>query len=309
MDVRNLTIALSCIACAGAPKTPHDEPSCAGVGPEFAQDPASTSVPFTRFAGHILVVTARIAGGPEEKFVLDTGAGINVISTAVCARIHCALSGEHEGQRMSGQTLKVPMTTVPSLAFGSYARKDVAAGVLDLEALGLGTDFAGFLSLAFFENVPFTIDYKQSRVLVESAATLPTRRTSGRSVKVRVAKKGAEVGVFLPVVLPNGAGAELEVDTGSDSLILHEKFMKPLGFDPGGANVKRREGQDETKHTYVRYFSVLEAPIRLGMSDASASNLPIMFQTIIYDGLVGDAFLKRFTVTYDLPHTEMIFGP
>jgi hypothetical protein len=26
-----------------------------------------------------------------------------------------------------------------------------------------------------------------------------------------------------------------------------------------------------------------------------------MFQEIIYDGLVGDRFLRNFTVTYDLP--------
>jgi hypothetical protein len=56
---------------------------------------------------------------------------------------------------------------------------------------------------------------------------------------------------------------------------------------------------------------VLAAPVRIGTgtSDASAANLPVMFQSIIYDGLVGDALLKRFTVTYNLPKSEMIFGP
>jgi hypothetical protein len=34
-----------------------------------------------------------------------------------------------------------------------------------------------------------------------------------------------------------------------------------------------------------------------------------MFQRIIYDGLVGDAFLRRFTVTYDLPRERVVFGP
>jgi hypothetical protein len=33
----------------------------------------------------------------------------------------------------------------------------------------------------------------------------------------------------------------------------------------------------------------------------------VMFQKIIYDGLVGNAFLRNFVVTYDLPNTRMIF--
>jgi hypothetical protein len=34
-----------------------------------------------------------------------------------------------------------------------------------------------------------------------------------------------------------------------------------------------------------------------------------MFQRIIDDGLVGDAFLRRFTVTCDLLRERVIFGP
>ena len=33
-----------------------------------------------------------------------------------------------------------------------------------------------------------------------------------------------------------------------------------------------------------------------------------MFQEIIYDGLIGDRFLRNFTVTYDLPRSRMIFA-
>ena len=33
-----------------------------------------------------------------------------------------------------------------------------------------------------------------------------------------------------------------------------------------------------------------------------------MFQRIVYDGLVGNSFLKNFTVTYDLANLRMIFA-
>ncbi len=34
----------------------------------------------------------------------------------------------------------------------------------------------------------------------------------------------------------------------------------------------------------------------------------VMFQKIIYDGLVGDRFLRNFTATYDLAAARMIFA-
>ena len=33
-----------------------------------------------------------------------------------------------------------------------------------------------------------------------------------------------------------------------------------------------------------------------------------MFQKIIYDGLVGDSFLKNFVVTYDMQRERMVFA-
>ena len=38
------------------------------------------------------------------------------------------------------------------------------------------------------------------------------------------------------------------------------------------------------------------------------SDPEVMFQKIIFDGLVGDAFLRNFIVTYDLPAARMIFA-
>ncbi len=35
----------------------------------------------------------------------------------------------------------------------------------------------------------------------------------------------------------------------------------------------------------------------------------VMFQKIIYDGLVGFYFLREFDVTYDLQNSQMIFLP
>jgi len=97
---------------------------------------------------------------------------------------------------------------------------------------------------------------------------------------------------------------------GSDSLILDESLADAVGVDLQRDGVRRVQGQDETGHAYTRSFTRLEGSVRATGAPAVAQPDPeVMFQRIIYDGLVGDAFLRRFTVTYDLPHERVIFGP
>ena len=112
----------------------------------------------------------------------------------------------------------------------------------------------------------------------------------------------------MPVVLPNGQTVSAEVDTGSQALILDERFMKPLGISPKSSTVKRRDGKDETGHSYARYFSKLDKGVHLpGAPQMVVAPMEVMFQKIIYEGLVGHYFLEHFRVTYNLPEAQMIF--
>ena len=96
---------------------------------------------------------------------------------------------------------------------------------------------------------------------------------------------------------------------GSDSLILDERLADAVGVDLHRDGVRQVQGQDETGHAYTRSFTRLEGSIRATGAPAVAQPDPeVMFQRIIYEGLVGDAFLRRFTVTYDLPRERVVFG-
>jgi len=70
------------------------------------------------------------------------------------------------------------------------------------------------------------------------------------------------------------------------------------------------EQRDETGHDYTRHFTSFPGPIAPVAAPACEQvEVPVMFQTIIYDGLIGDEFLRQFTVTFDLPRARMILGP
>jgi hypothetical protein len=110
--------------------------------------------------------------------------------------------------------------------------------------------------------------------------------------------------------LPGNRTVEVEIDMGSDTLILDETLAEPLGVDLHHHGVRRIEDRDETGHAYTRFFTGLTGSIHATEAPSVAQTDPeVMFQRIIYDGLVGDAFLRRFTVTYDLPRGRVVFGP
>jgi len=115
--------------------------------------------------------------------------------------------------------------------------------------------------------------------------------------------RGVAITLFAPLKLADGTVAKVEVDTGSDSLILHRRFLPPTG------EFKVVRAKDETNHAFERFFGKLEAPTWLGGLPAlERKGQRVMFQEIIYDGLIGHDFLRNYTVTFDMPHSRMILG-
>jgi hypothetical protein len=268
---------------------------------------APTTIPFRYGADHFLIVPVTVAGVKQE-FVFDTGIGINLISKTLCKQLGCKETGKHTGKRMSGQELTIPTTTVSSFAVGLKKLETVPVGVFDMDALMPEEKVGGFVSLGFFEKFPISVDYTNKMITFETEESLKKIRAEGVAVPIKIDRQDDAVGIFLPLRLPNDQETMLEVDTGSQALILDEKFMKGLGISPADPKVKRRDGTDETGHKYARFFTTLSGSVHLPSSKTmGVDSLSVMFQKIIYDGLVGHYFLREFRVTYDLPRKEMIF--
>jgi hypothetical protein len=259
---------------------------------------------------HLVVVPAAV-GGIETRLVLDTGIGLTVLSESLGARAGCEPTGaSFEGKRMSGQSVSVPLAHARSLALGGLERHEVEVGLLDMS--GFPRELAGidgFVGLDFLAEVPFTVDYAAGRVVLESDESLAERRRAGIPVGVSIEREGPAVDVFCALTIPGGRAIAVEVDMGSDALILDERFAAETGVDLGADGVRRVDGTDETGHAYTRWFTKLSGEIHPPSAPELAQHAPdVQFQCIIHDGLVGDAFLRRFAVTYDVAGAELIFG-
>lgn len=259
-----------------------------------------------------MVIPVRVNGN-DSTFILDTGAGVNVLSKTLSDRLACKHDGEVTGKRMSGQSMTMKLVTLPSLQVGSSLQKNLPMAAWKLEDVLAGApDLArveGLVSLEFFRKLPFTIDYSQKLVCIENSESLKKRLTAGISIPIQITHKHAQTCISMLVWFSNGSFARVEVDTGSGALILDEKYMKEFAIRKDSIDVKTVKGVDETGNAYVRYFTKLPVDVFLAQSRKFTQIKPtVQFQKIIYDGLVGDGFLGNFIVTYDLPHKRMIFA-
>jgi Aspartyl protease len=268
----------------------------------------TSAVPFAYLA-HVLTIPVTV-GDIATKFIFDTGIGLSLISEALAAKVGCHPDGStFTGRRMSGQAVTVPLGTLASLRVGASQLRHVPVGIFDMHAMaGLG-DVEGFMSLSCFRALPVTVDYRAGLLIFEDEASLARRVGAGTPVAVHVSHDGCSTDLMLGIDLPTGRPISVEVDTGSDTLILNQRLAAESGIDLHGPGIRQVKSSDETGHEFVRYFTALRGDITVsGAPSIRMADPQVMFQEIIYDGLVGDSFLRNFATTYDLASSRMIFA-
>ncbi len=282
------------------------------LGPRSVRPGVTAPIPFER-VGHLLVVPVNLGQGLDSRFILDTGIGVNLVSRSLAAAAGLVPTPEiARGRRMSGQEIAMPVERLPYLRLGERTWTDLSVSTLDMEGFHpMLRDLGGFLSLGPFQDLPFTLDYARQLLELHEGEDRRYREAPGYAeVPLYAVWEGPAVSVQMDLELPEGSRARVEVDTGSEDLILHERYMERLRVTPGQPAVRTVEGRDETGHAYTRHFARVAGEVRTsGAPTIGHSDLNIMFQRIIYDGLVGDAFLKRFNVTIDLPSSRIGFTP
>jgi hypothetical protein len=259
-----------------------------------------TTVAFDRLA-HLVRVPVRL-GGDDLHFLVDTGIGITVVNERLSQRSDVeTLDETYAGRRMSGQLVEAPLVRLPTLGVGDYAVDGHVAASVDL-----GDGFDGILGPSYFADRIVTTDPLAGTFTVHDEGAL----VEGIEVPLEIHRDGRSVDPFAELVLPSGRTVLVEVDTGSDCLILDARFMGECGVEVGGPGVSAREGVDETGHSYVRYNATLPGAVHLKAAPETGQTDPkVIFQEIIHDGLIGSEHLYRYSFSFDLAGERLVLSP
>ncbi|MFI6831514.1 retropepsin-like aspartic protease [Kribbella sp. NPDC050241] len=265
-----------------------------------------TTVGFDRVQ-HLVRVHVRL-GDAEYRFLVDTGIGITVVASAIASRADVLPTGEtYTGRRMSGQEVEAPLVRLPVLGVGDYAVDGQVAGVADLGDADDPNGFAGIIGPGFFENHTVTTDPDAMTLTVLPRESF---QADGPEVPLDVRRESVSVDPFTQLVLPSGREICVEVDTGSDSLILDTRFMADCGVDLESPDLETRTGTDETGYEWTRRWVTIPGSVHLAAAPETAQSSPrVQFQDIVHDGLVGAGYLERYRMTFDVTGARLVLGP
>ena len=258
---------------------------------------AQTTVPLEVADGGYLYVHARVADGVDARLLLDTGAGINTISESILTQLgdRARDAGTHTGTRHNGETITGRIWSISSLALGALRKENVVVGGFAPR----GAD--GMLSMDFFRDQSFTLDFKAGTLTLESPATV--REIAGRAaiVPIRLAGHGPQLDFFVRVCAGDSVTAEAEFDTGAgfNMLMLQTSYMQRLGVTPA----QRATGPMEY---YVHSTFLPEMHYCAAPAVRSEKQFVGFKAGLIYEGLVGHGAFRDRRLTIDIPGRRML---
>lgn len=248
--------------------------------------------------GGYLYVRARVAGDVDVRLLLDTGAGINTLSESVLARLGARAreAGTHTGTRHDGERITGTIWSVPSMAIGGFAKRDVVVGAF------APRNADGLLSMDFFRDQPFTLDLKAGTLTIETPGSVARIAARATAIPVRLAPNGPnELGLFVRVCAGDGVAAEAEFDTGAgfNMLMLQPSYMERLGIHPPAG--ERGPLEYYVQSTFLPELHYCEAPT------VRTTRQFVGFKAgLIYEGLVGHGAFRDRRLTIDLPGRRML---
>lgn len=258
---------------------------------------AQTTVPLEVADGGYLYVHARVADGIDARLLLDTGAGINTISESILNQLgdRARDAGTHTGTRHNGETITGRIWSVSSLSLGALRKENVVVGGFAPR----GAD--GMLSMDFFRDRPFTIDFKGGTLTGETPAHLAEIAAHATSIPIRLSGHGPQLDFFVRLCVGDTLSAEAEFDTGSgfNMLMLQTSYMQRLGITPGGRPVGPMEYYVHS--TFLPELHYCAAPA------VRTEKQFVGFKAgLIYEALVGSGAFRDRRLTIDIPGKRML---
>ena len=236
------------------------------------------------------VLEGEIAG-TTRKYLLDTGAGLTLVSPQTAKAAGCEPWGRLTGFRMMGERSDGPRCEGISMTIGGLTFTPPVMTLINMGKLNpKDAELDGVVGLNLFEGRTITIDFAAGMLTVESDASAAERVRAMRPLPIRLKREVDGLALAVVAEVPTAKGKILlELDSGNGGTILVSKPVAELvGMDPTAEGKQRAD------------FAVL-GDIRATTEDAFTPDL-------IMDGNLGMPFLRNWVVTLDLKEGKAWLG-
>jgi hypothetical protein len=268
---------------------------------------SSTTVPFELLNNHIYVEVKLNDKGPF-RMLCDTG-GANIVTPALARELNLKSEGAFEGRGVGEKSEDVGLVKIQSLGVGEAALSNQVFAVFPMETLSTveGIQINGLIGYEVFKRFVAKVDYEHHMITL----TLP----SAFAYKGEGTVVPFQFNAHIPQVdgAIDGIEGKLDIDTGSRAsltvlgpfaekhdLMAHygAKVEAVTGWGVGGA---ARGLVTRAKVLRLGKVEVHNPVTELSLQKKGAFVSPYVA------GNVGAGVLKRFNITFDYPHQQLIF--
>ncbi|WP_335964840.1 retropepsin-like aspartic protease [Galbibacter sp. PAP.153] len=272
----------------------------------YAQEKPKSQIkiPFTLTQGGHIVISAEV-NGIKGNFIFDTGAGINLLTKDFADKITDLEKTDHfyTGHRATGEELQVDLWKSKSLKVEDFKIDNETFAVYDIKF-----PLDGLISLTPLKNTPFTIDFENKTLNIESDTTLKEiKQQEDFEMPIEISNdREIEINISTQVRLNDKLTLSVRLDSGAgfDVFRFNARFMETLGIDKTAvkSEFKASYFKPESGNTY--YYSRLPK-MEDKNRNVSIENFKATFiEGLIYEGIMGINWIGK-KLTIDIPDKKM----
>ena len=266
-----------------------------------AQQPLleKVKIPFTLSPNGHIIINAKI-NGVDGTFIFDTGAGMNLLTKKFADKITDLEKTHHfhTGHRATGEAIQSDLYKASSLYIADYSSTDRIFAVYDLEF-----PLDGLISLTAFKNQPFTIDFKENILHLESESSLSKiQQKADFKLPLQVKNdRGIEISVSTTILLNNTLALNVGLDSGAGFGVyrFNSKYMKDLYVDSTKIKSEFKPSYFIPKEGNTYYYTEIDTLSDINKNTSITNFNATFIEGLLYEGIMGINWLGN-KLTFDI---------
>jgi predicted aspartyl protease len=249
--------------------------------------------------------------GVSTDIVLDSGAGMTVLDSALARKLNLRVEGELEA-RGTGGNVGAGLVSGVTVKLAGMEIGPLSAAVIDLAGVGkrVGRPLPLILGKELFHAVVVDLDYPGSRIRFLDAATF-RYDGPGRKLDLIPAEDGHK---SLRLAMEGGEPVVVGLDTGQGgALSVYRHYADERGFLSGRPVSERRSGgvggATTMKVATLRSVTIAGYELRNVPAAFQANDVRGAFDTKRQEGNLGAGILSRFRVVFDYSRSCLWLDP
>ena len=250
----------------------------------------------------MIFVAIRLNGSPPLSFVLDTGSSRTIVDRTLAKSLGLKTSGSSSIQGAGAGHIPIEFIHDVSVTLPGIESAGYALSTADLQPLepSLGVRVDGILGYELFSRFVVTVDYEAKTMTLGPPGAFHASNIA-QAIPIELRDKWAFVKAELVLPGPVTVQDSFLIDSGSSDAVDHPIVMK---LD---SRVSTTSGVG--LGTQVQGATARATSFRLGRYSINAPTVSCCGASDAASRLIGNEVLRRFTVTFDYPSSQIFITP